>query len=250
MILAATVVGGLLIKNTGPSPAELGVDIELSQERNPVVSLLSLAIHYGLGPAGVVSLLFLICLGLLVLRRSVVPALACGWVVSIGWLSSELGKRLVTRPRPPADAVQALIPEHGMDSFPSGHTAFAVALVWAFVLVVARTPRARLWAAAAGAVFVAVVAFSRLCLGVHYPSDVIASVFIATAAILALLPVWNKLIAPRLVRESHASAPTHSRDGHIQAMTTPGGIWPTTPISSRATTAGTKTGSLSSKRQR
>ena len=250
MIFAATIAVGLLIKTAGPRAAELGVDIQLTQERNPILSFLSLAIHYGLGPAGAIALLTLTCLGLFLLRRSVVPVFACGWVVGIGWLSSELGKRLVARIRPPADAVQALIPEHGMDSFPSGHTAFAVALAWAFVLVVARTRRARIWAVTVGAIFVAVVAFSRLYLGVHYPSDVIASVFIATAAILAWLPVWNKFIAPRLVRESHASAPTHGRDGHIQAMTPPGGIWPTTPISSRATTAGTKTGPLPSKHQK
>ena len=132
MIFAATIAVGLLIKTAGPRAAELGVDIQLTQERNPILSFLSLAIHYGLGPAGAIALLTLTCLGLFLLRRSVVPVFACGWVVGIGWLSSELGKRLVARIRPPADAVQALIPEHGMDSFPSGHTAFAVALAWAF----------------------------------------------------------------------------------------------------------------------
>ena len=197
-ILATTIVVGLFIRDAGPRATELEVDIQLSHERNPVLNFLSLAVHYGLGPVGAVALLILSCLGLFFLRRSVVPALAFGWVVGIGWISSELGKHLVARIRPPADAVQALIHENAMDSFPSGHTAFAVAFTWACIIVVARTRRARGWTMAAGVVFVAMVAFSRLYLGVHYPSDVIASIFIASAAILMALPVWDRLIAPRL----------------------------------------------------
>lgn len=250
MIFAATVVVGVLLKGGGPRVAELGVDIQLSQERNPVVNFLSLAIHYGLGPVGALSLLVLICLGLLLQRRSVVPVYAFGWVVGIGWLAAEVGKRLVGRIRPPADAVQALIHEHGMDSFPSGHTAFAVALAWAFVLVVARTRRARVWAMAAGVVFVAVVAFSRLYLGVHYPSDVIASVFISSAAILLWLPVWNNFIAPRLSVEPRTSVPGPGGTDEAERNIAGTGIWPTMPISSRAKTAGTTTGPLRSKRQR
>lgn len=53
---------------------------------------------------------------------------------------------------------------------------------------------------AAGSLFVAVVAFSRMYLGVHYLSDVLESVPISSAGILAWLPVWNHLIAPRISR--------------------------------------------------
>jgi len=44
------------------------------------------------------------------------------------------------------------------------------------------------------------VAFSRMYLGVHYLSDVLASVPISCAGILAWLPVWNHLVAPRISR--------------------------------------------------
>jgi undecaprenyl-diphosphatase len=250
IIFAATVAIGLLIKNAGPKATELGVDIELSQERNPVLSFLSLAIHYGLGPTGAVILLAVACLGLFIIRRSVVPVFAFGWVVGIGWLSSELGKHLVARIRPPADVVQALVPEHGLDSFPSGHTAFAVALAWAVFLVVARTRRARTWAMAAGVVLVALVAFSRLYLGVHYPSDVLASVFIASAAILIALPVWNNFIAPTLSAEPRTSIRAPKEVERAERNTTGPGIWPTTRICSSVKAARTRTGHLPSKRQR
>lgn len=242
MIFAATVAAGLLIKSAGPRAAELGVDIGLSQDRNPALTFLSLAIHYGLGPAGAVILIAIIGLSLFMIRRSMVPVAAFAWVVAIGWLSSELGKRLVGRLRPPADAVHALITERGLDSFPSGHTAFAVALAWAFILVVARTRRARGCAMTAGLVFVAMVAFSRMYLGVHYPSDVIASVFIATAAILISLPVWNNLIAPRLPIESRTAVRVSGESGRAERTTTGPGIWPTTPKNSSAKTTAIRVG--------
>lgn len=254
IVFAATVALGLLIKSGGARIAELGVDTGLSHDRNPALTTISLAVHYGLGPVGAIALLLLCCLGLLLLRRSIVPVLAFASVVSIGWLSSEVGKHLVARMRPPAEAVQALIAEHGTDSFPSGHTAFAVALVWAFVLVVARSGRARAWTLAVGVVFVALVAFSRLYLGVHYPSDVTASILIASGAILLWLPVWNNLIEPRLGQSSPIrTSSSHRADERIdewkdvQREGKGPGIWPTLRIRSNTKTSGTRTGQLRSK---
>ena len=254
IIFSATVLLGLLIKNAGPRAAELGVDISLSHDRNPALTTISLAIHYGMGPVGAIALLLLCCLGLLMMRRSIVPAFAFGSVVSVGWLASEVGKRLVARIRPPSGTVQALVQERGLDSFPSGHTAFAVALVWAFLLIVARTGRERMWTLAAGVVFVAWVAFSRLYLGVHYPSDVMASVLIASGAILIWLPVWHNLIKARLgqkptthVPPSHPAGGRHDGSMPVRGTATDPGIWPTIPIGSGGTPAGARTGQLPSK---
>ncbi len=196
-VFAAAVAVGLMAKGAGATAPELGVDVALSQDRNPVLTGVSLAINVCLGPAGAVIILLVVCLFLLVIRRNLMRALAFGSVVSVGWLSSEVGKRLVERIRPPDGAVHALISEHGTDSFPSGHTAFAVALVWAVVFVIGATAGRQGLLLGIGTVFVALVAFTRLYLGVHYLSDVLGSVFIASAAILAWLPIWNNLIAPR-----------------------------------------------------
>ena len=57
-------------------------------------------------------------------------------------------------------------------SFPSGHAANTAALVGGLVLI-ARPERRRL-AFALGAFVLLVVAFSRLAVGVHYPSDIVA----------------------------------------------------------------------------
>ncbi|GAC1369613.1 MAG: hypothetical protein NVSMB43_04320 [Pseudarthrobacter sp.] len=197
-LFATTTAAGFVAKSFGPLAPELGLDISLSHGRNRALVALSEAVHYGFGPLGATLLVLIICVYLLWFRGRPVPALAFGSVVAAGWLASTAGKILVSRARPPTDATGPLITETGDNSFPSGHTAFAAALVLAITLVLARNTVQRLAALAAGTLFVGVVAFSRLYLGVHYLSDVIGSVLISSAAILAWLPVWNNLIAPRL----------------------------------------------------
>ena len=62
-------------------------------------------------------------------------------------------------------------------SFPSGHSSVAIAFYGALALVLARLLprwRARLALALAAAALVAVIGLSRLYLGVHYLSDVLA----------------------------------------------------------------------------
>lgn len=210
-LFAVGVAGGLLAKAGGARAPELQVDIGLSHERNPVLTLLAQAINYAFSPVGGAALLALVFLFLLFVRRAPMHALAFASVVCVGWFSSEIGKRLVERLRPPADAVAALVPEHGMDSFPSGHTSYAMALAWAVIFLVGRSRRSRTILACAAAVFVALVASSRIYLGVHYPTDVLGAMVISSAAILAWLPIWTNLVAPQLGRFTRpvpAAAPT------------------------------------------
>jgi membrane-associated phospholipid phosphatase len=199
-IFATTAAAGMVAKSFGPLAPELGLDISLSHGRNGALIAVSEVIHYGLGPAGALVLVLIICVYLLWFRGRPVQALAFGSVVAVGWLASTAVKILVGRSRPPADATGSLIAETGNNSFPSGHTAFAVSLALAAALVLAHGTGQRLAVLAAGSLVVALVAFSRMYLGVHYLSDVIGSVLISSAAVLAWLPVWNKLIAPRISR--------------------------------------------------
>lgn len=200
-LFALTLGLGHLAKTYGSPGPDLTMDQLLIPGRNPVLTGLFLTIDAVFSPLGNIIILALACLLLVVLKKPL-TAIAFGSLVSVGWLSSELGKIAILRLRPPADATQALIAEAGHDSFPSGHTAFAAALVWGAVLVLAQTRHQLTVTAVAGAVLVIVVAFSRLYLGVHYPSDVLGSVLISTAAILFWLPVWNRLIEPPLRRSS------------------------------------------------
>jgi undecaprenyl-diphosphatase len=94
-------------------------------------------------------------------------------------------KLLVARHRPVLDDPLAI--GTGF-SFPSGHALVSTALYGAIALLIAAPlePRARRFVLAAAVALVGLIGFSRLYLGVHYLSDVLAG-FAIGLAWLALL---------------------------------------------------------------
>jgi len=125
--------------------------------------------------------------------RSWLPVLlALGGVGGVG-LVILTAKALVIRDRPHISF--AVIAEDGY-SFPSGHATgtAAIALFCAWMLtrwlVTSWTLRVLVWTTAIGAA--AVVGFSRVYLGVHYVSDVLAGWLLGTiwAAIVMLVGSW------------------------------------------------------------
>lgn len=172
--------------------AEFGVDQTISGHHVPVLNALALVIVQIFSPVGGVIMLALSCLFLLLVRKSPVNAIAFGAVVCAGWLSSEVFKLIVSRPRPDSAALaDPLVPEPGTDSFPSGHTALAVSLAVAFYLL-ARGTRWQRPALLSGIAVALTVAASRVYLGVHYPSDVTASFLSSLAGVLLLTGLWNR----------------------------------------------------------
>lgn len=121
-------------------------------------------------------------IGLLTRRR---PIAALYWAVATGGaaLLNLLAKAIYARARPdfwvPLESVAS-------SSFPSGHTMQSMALATAAVLLLWRT-RVRVWALAAGLGFTGAVGLSRVYLGVHYPSDVLAG---WAASLAWVVGVW------------------------------------------------------------
>lgn len=103
-------------------------------------------------------------------------AVACALLLDLAACNVIL-KPLIGRVRPFAFApgVELLAPPPGDASFPSGHTAASFAAVWAL-----RGAGSPLWRPAL--VLAAVIAFSRLYLYVHWPTDVLGGILLGMAA--------------------------------------------------------------------
>ncbi|CAL9593418.1 hypothetical protein SUDANB6_05306 [Streptomyces sp. enrichment culture] len=130
--------------------------------------------------------------------RSRRAALAGAGAVALASASANLlGKRLVRRARPDREAARVTVGRHvpmpTSASFPSGHTASAVAFAVAVGVVLpgAAVPLGALASA---------VAYSRVHTGVHYPGDV------AAGAVLGVASATTALAAVTAVRGPHGPA--------------------------------------------
>ncbi|WAH99066.1 phosphatase PAP2 family protein [Arthrobacter sp. MMS18-M83] len=205
MALSAVVLAiGFSVQSvTGLTTSELGVDQELSRHHVAGLTTLAMILNFLFAPVAGVCMVLVIGLYQFLVRRSFVRAVVFVLFACSGWAASEVFKLIVARHRPdPALLFDPLSPETGSNSFPSGHTAFAVAFAFALYFLV----RGTRWGAItawAGAVLAVVVAWSRIYIGVHYPSDVVASFLATSAAVIILAGLWNRY-APRILeRLSH-----------------------------------------------
>ena len=143
----------------------------------------------GLSYAGSLGAIWLVVAGLLTIaRRDPQPALLTLVAVAVADLAATVVKLLTDRPRPyVAHPEQEPLAHATLNvSLPSGHaaTSFAAAVVLARF-----APR---WAVAPLFVVAALVAWSRVYVGVHYPSDVLAGALLGVAVGLLVLAVQRR----------------------------------------------------------
>ena len=109
--------------------------------------------------------------------------------VTGGELIIAIIKNLVQRPRP--SSIHALVMEKSF-SFPSGHSFVAFAFYGLLSYVIYRMSRKKMWKALAigtGILTIGMIAFSRVYLGVHWPSDILASLALGAAWLGALITI-------------------------------------------------------------
>lgn len=143
-----------------------------------------LGYHYGVVPFDIVLVVAL------TLRRRLREGLFAGVAIIGSALLNLATKQVFARARP--SLWESIAPESTY-SFPSGHAMGSMTLAAVLVLLAWRT-RWRGWVALPALGFVAMVGLSRVYLGVHYPSDILAG----WAAALAWTVAAYALVFSRL----------------------------------------------------
>ena len=156
--------------------------------RTPALSAL-LCPFTKMGHAGI--LWIAVSLLLLIPKRTRRAGILALGSMLLGFLvSNVLIKPLVGRVRPwlVVEGLTALVAERDPASFPSGHAAcaFAACCAWA-------GEARKKWQKALLLLPAAVMAFSRLYVGVHFPSDVLVGALIGAAAALVIRPADRQL---------------------------------------------------------
>jgi len=193
VFLAASAIFGFIAEDVATKDSSLQQDVQVSTwlhtHGNPVFSAFLLAISQLHSPIGVTVMC--VVLAIFLWRNG-----DRYWVVSLalavpgGMLLNVILKQVFDRMRPVWDDPILTLTSHG---FPSGHAAgatlfygfLAVYMVWRM-----KNASARVLAIFGCVLMVVLVSFSRVYLGVHYLSDVLAAIALSTAwLVLSLITV-------------------------------------------------------------
>ena len=122
-------------------------------------------------------------------RRTLLQALLS---VAVAWCLVHLVRALLPFPRPAELGLGTQWIEHGArPGFPSMHSATAFALAGALLF------RRASFLAAGALVLAVLIAWSRICLGVHFPSDVLAGMLTGLLSASLVAGTWGLLERPR-----------------------------------------------------
>jgi undecaprenyl-diphosphatase len=157
---------------------ELNAVRDVAAQRTAALTNVARVVTWGGSAFLLVPLALISCLALAragLRREAFAVALSLGGAMLI----SDWVKLLLSRPRPPVAHLQAVTGS----SFPSGHSTQASAFWFSLVFALpaaGASPKLTRVAAGLALLIVLAVAASRVYLGVHYPSDVVAGLLLGT----------------------------------------------------------------------
>lgn len=135
----------------------------------------------GLGSFGVLTLITLSALGFLLLERKRHAAILLAVAVLGGVVLTNVLKIGFDRPRPPLSDYEPLL---WTASFPSGHSTMAAVVYLTIGALIARVrpdPRVRAYVLILSVLVALIIGLSRIYLGVHWPTDVLAGWAVGSA---------------------------------------------------------------------
>ena len=152
-----------------------------------------------LGSFAVAVMIAAVVVTVLLFKRMWTAAALVVLVLGVGYLWGQLAQLTIRRVRPPQ--LDALIPIPTAFSYPSGHSITALLLYGAIAFLVWRTVDSRVGRVltlAACVALIVFVGFTRVYLGVHWPSDVVGAWLLGGAwlsLIAGLYVAWEKHLA-------------------------------------------------------
>jgi undecaprenyl-diphosphatase len=184
-------VAGLLIRD---SHFDFGVVQALNGLHTGVIASLTDGVYKFIGPVPAIVGTAVLTLLILLLTRSFGVASTFAVTIAGAWLSLAVVKLIVHRVRPDATLLPNPFNPAQIDaSYPSGHAAFATAVVVTIFLGV--TVVSRRWLVGViGGLAVLAVGTALVIDGVHYPSDVLGSIVWCIAVAPLVRFVWVVLV--------------------------------------------------------
>lgn len=198
----------------------------LAGHRHPVQTLIMRALSIIGSPVAAAAVALVICTLVAWRIRNWLPVVVAALGMAGYGLMSTAVKLVVHRQRPPLP--YSVVAAHGY-SFPSGHAmgiaTSALISAWALDHWMIRSVPARVATWTAAIVIIAGVGFSRVYLGVHYPSDVIAG--------WALGIIWaSVVIAFAALYEQRTGMRARAANDTSEAGRAPAGAPPSAPTQS------------------
>lgn len=153
------------------------------------------------GGGAVVTLLVLVVVGFLLVARHPKTAAVVAGCATFAGMSGILLKQVFQRARPdPANAMLAL----ESFSFPSGHSLISAAvypILGVLLAAVVERKAVKIYCVAVGLVMMFLIGVSRIYLGVHYATDVLAGWCLGLSFCLLSWEVFRRLQRAGLVEE-------------------------------------------------
>src|SRR6478672_10140882 len=224
------IIGGLLVITLALLGAEVyqsvvdqdgvsGLDqpaLELAKQyRNPGLDSAVTAFTNIGGGIGMPILATILVAWLIYVSRSWRPLILVGGAAAVSITATTVGKTLLGRTRP--DHIDAVPPFEFSPSFPSGHTLNTTVVIGVVVYLMCLQAN-KTWVRAsvitAGAVFIIAMGLSRVFLGHHWMTDVIAA-WLLGLAWLGMVILAHRLFHVIRRREHAGPAPIFEHPAHL-----------------------------------
>jgi len=212
LVLAMALLGAEVYANVVDEEGLASLDIpalEYAQSlRNPDVDAFATGFTNVGGGIGMPILASVLTAWLTLLSRTWRPIVLVGGAALVSTTATTLGKRLVGRTRP--DHSEAVPPFESSPSFPSGHTLNTTVVIGVLVYIICLQFQmlwVRITAITAGVIFIVAMGLSRVFLGHHWMTDVMAGWFLGLAWVCMVI-LAHRLFHLMRRREHAGPAPT------------------------------------------